>query len=388
MKRKPILSLCILIMSSLSIISAQEPASKEYIPYGMSDNLPTFYEELKESLTFPMAWRNSNTSDFKKWKADARNRTLSCMMTPPSKTEFSPKVIGRKKQDGYETQKLLINISSLCRIPAYLLIPEGEGPFPAIILMHDHGAHYSIGKEKVVKPINVSKEIYDDAKNWVGQYYEGRWVGDYFAQQGFVVLAIDALFWGERGRKEGVLQEAQETLAVNLLQMGMTWSGIMFYDDLRSLEFLETLSFVDKNRIGATGWSMGARRAWTLSALTDKLKASANVCWMATTKSLMVVGNNEVKGQNSHSMVIPGIANYLDIPDIASMACPKPTLFIAGDHDFIFPYQGAKDAFDAMHYVWRSQNADDKLTTKFYNSNHLFNKAMQEEVLQFFKKNL
>jgi dienelactone hydrolase len=366
----------------------QESVPGDYKPYGMSDNLPVFYEQLKDSLLFPMAWVNSRDKDFKGWKKEARALTLSCLMTPPPGAEFTPKIISQEKKDGYEKQKLVVSISSHNRIPAYLLIPEGEGPFPAILLMHDHGAHYSIGKEKVVEPIDVSEEVYDDAKDWIGQYYEGRWIGDYYARQGFVVFAIDALFWGERGRKEGVRHEAQETLAVNLLQMGMTWSGIMFYDDLRSLEFLQTLPFVDKDRIGAAGWSMGARRTWTLSSLTDKLKASAAVCWMATTKSLMVVGNNEVQGQNSHSMVIPGIANYLDIPDIASMACPKPALFIAGDHDFIFPYQGAKDAFDKMQAVWNSQDAGDKFTAKFYNTNHLFNNTMQDDVLNFFKMNL
>jgi dienelactone hydrolase len=387
MKRNVAFSICLFITVS-ACIRAQNPAPKEYIPYGMRDNLPVFYEQLKESLKFPMAWENTSIKNYEEWQKEARAITLSFMMTPPPKTDFDPKIISREKKDGYETQKLVLNISSFNRIPAYLLIPEGKGPFPAIILMHDHGAHYSIGKEKVVEPVDVPKEIYDDAKAWIGQYYEGHWVGDDFAKQGFVVLAIDALFWGERGRKEGVLNEAQEILAVNLLQMGMSFSGIMFYDDLRSLEFLETLPFVDKNRIGATGWSMGGRRAWTLSGLTDKLKASACVCWMATTKSLMVVGNNEVQGQNSHSMVIPGIANWLDIPDIASMACPKPTLFIAGDHDFIFPYQGVKDAYDKMENVWKSQNAGDKFTGKFYNTNHLFNKEMQDDVLNFFKKNL
>jgi dienelactone hydrolase len=386
MKKKSLLSICSFAFTLC--LMAQEPASKDYIPYGMSKNLPVFFEQLKENLNFPMSWGKSKTTNFDQWKKEARAMTLSCMQTPPPKADFAPKMIGRVKRDGYETQKLVINISSYNRIPAYLLIPEGDGPFPAILLMHDHGAHYSIGKEKVVEPVDVPKEIYNDAKNWIGQYYDGHWVGDDYARQGYVVLAIDALFWGERGREEGVSQDAQETLAVNLLQMGMTWSGIMYYDDLRSLEFLETLPFVDKNRIGAAGWSMGGRRAWTLSALTDKVKASACVCWMATTKSLMVAGNNEVKGQNSHSMVIPGIANYLDIPGIASMACPKPSLFIAGDQDFIFPYQGVKDAYETMHNVWKSQKADDKLITRFYKTNHLFNKAMQDDVLEFFKNNL
>lgn len=122
-------------------------------------------------------------------------------MTPPPAADFKPEVIYSRKRDGYETRKILLNISAFNRIPAYLLVPEGKGPFPAIILMHDHGAHYSIGKEKVVEPVDAPAAVYEDAKNWIGQYYEGRWVGDFYAKNGYVVLAIDALFWGNAEEK-------------------------------------------------------------------------------------------------------------------------------------------------------------------------------------------
>ena len=134
MKTNAVLSIFIIITFS-ACVRAQNPAPKDYIPYGMSDNLPVFYEQLKESLKFPLAWENSSAKDFEEWKKEARAMTLSCMMTPPPKTDFEPKIISREKKDGYETQKLVLSISSYNRIPAYLLIPEGTGPFPAIILM-------------------------------------------------------------------------------------------------------------------------------------------------------------------------------------------------------------------------------------------------------------
>ena len=147
MKRIAVLSICIMI-TLYACINAQNNVPKDYIPYGISDNLPVFYEQLKESLKFPMAWENSSIKNYEEWQKEARAITISCMMTPPPKTDFDLKIISRQKKDGYETQKLVLNISSYCRIPAYLLIPEGKGPFPAIILMHDHGSRFSIGKEK------------------------------------------------------------------------------------------------------------------------------------------------------------------------------------------------------------------------------------------------
>ena len=44
----------------------------------------------------------------------------------------------------------------------------------------------------------------------------------------------------------------------------------------------------------------------------------------------MVPGNNQTTGQSAFSMTHPGLANLLDYPDVASLACPKPMLFQCG----------------------------------------------------------
>ena len=54
----------------------------------------------------------------------------------------------------------------------------------------------------MVRPFGVSEIVMKDADNWAVGCYDGQYVGDYLAENGYVVLALDALFWGERGRKE------------------------------------------------------------------------------------------------------------------------------------------------------------------------------------------
>ena len=77
-------------------------------------------------------------------------------------------------------------------------------------------------------------EIIADADNWAAGCYDGQYTGDYFAEHGYVVLSIDALFWGERGRKEGVNYDGQQALASNFLQMGSSWGAFINMDDVRS----------------------------------------------------------------------------------------------------------------------------------------------------------
>ena len=49
--------------------------------------------------------------------------------------------------------------------------------------------------------------------------YDDQYVGDYLASKGYVVISIDALFWGERGRKEGVRYESQQAFTNIFKQM-------------------------------------------------------------------------------------------------------------------------------------------------------------------------
>lgn len=106
----------------------------------------------------------------------------------------------------------------------------------------------------MVRPFGVSEIVMKDADNWAVGCYDGQYVGDYLAENGYVVLALDALFWGERGRKEYARYDSQQALSANLLQMGMSWGGLIAWDDIRSAEFLASLPQVDKEKVATMGF--------------------------------------------------------------------------------------------------------------------------------------
>ncbi|MDH7602280.1 MAG: alpha/beta hydrolase family protein [Armatimonadota bacterium] len=363
--------------------SERPKPTSDYLRYGMAERLPTFNEAQIRRLTFPLAYDPLKYPDFAEWRRKAREKLLECYLSPPPRADFEPVTVAREDRGSYEARKIVFNVSADCRIPAYLLVPKGQGRFPAILVLHDHGAHFSIGKEKVVRPFAEGAEIISDADKWVDTYYGGRFIGDELAKRGYAVLACDALFWGDRGRKEGVQYEAQQELAANLLQLGMTWSGVITWDDIRSAEFLASLPEVDPSRIGAIGLSMGAHRTWTLCAASDVVKVGAAVCWMGDTQTLASPGNNQTRGYSAYSMLVPDLRNYLDYPDVASIACPKPMLFFNGTYDDLFPVEGVKAAYAKMRRVWEAQGAGDRLVTKLWPCSHIFSVEMQEEAFAF-----
>ena len=81
---------------------------------------------------------------------------------------------------------------------------------------------------------------------------------------------------------------------------------------MRSAELLASLECVDSTRIGCLGFSMGAYRSWMLAALSDRIAASASVCWMNTTEHLMTMTNNQNKGGSAYSMIVPGLRRFMD----------------------------------------------------------------------------
>ena len=354
--------------------------------YEFTFDLPRYVEQLKKELTYPLAWGNSGIKDFAEWKTAARAKVLECMMTPPKQAEsYDCQVIGEERRDGYTARKILFNVNAYSRITAYLLIPDGKGPFPAVNMLHDHGGHLYIGKEKMVRPFDVDTAVVNDADRWVEKLYDGQYAGDYFARNGYVVFSVDAPMWGERGREEGVDRSKYDIICGNMMMLGRDLSAFMTYDDITGTEFLASLPEVDKSRIGCMGCSMGAYRAWMLAALSDKIAAAASICWMTVTDVQMSVKDKK-REYGGFANCIPALRQWLDYPHIASIACPKPMLFINGTRDHLFPVDGTHSAFSVMHDVWRSQNVDSALETELWDVPHSCGKALQQRVLEFFDK--
>lgn len=381
--------LIIFIFASCCFLTAfaqQKPQNRD--SYEFASEIPTYVEQLKRELTYPLAWENSGIRSFPKWKKRARAKVFECMLTPPKPAEkFDMEVMAEEQRDGYKAMKIRFNVNAYSRITAYVLVPDGQGPFPAVNLLHDHGAHLFIGKEKMIRPFGEDAEVMEDADAWAASLYEGQYLGDFLARHGYVCFSADAPMWGERGRREGVDRSKYDIIAGNMMMLGRDLCGFMHYDDIASTDFLATLPFVDKDRIGCAGCSMGGYRAWMLSALSDRVKAGAAVCWMVTTDVQLSTAYGR-KENGGFANCLPGLRQYLDYPHIASLAAPKPMLFISGRQDKLFPVPGVESAFQSMHAVWSRLGKDENLKTELLDIPHSCGLQVQEQILQFLDKQL
>lgn len=383
MKSKTIFSF---FFSLLSLISS--PAQQVRQTYEYAYDAPVYVDSLLKELTYPMAWGRSSITNFDQWRTAARAKVLECMLMPPRQAAaFEVETIAHEHRNGYEARKIRFWQNAYQRTTAYLLVPDTKGPHPAVVVLHDHGGHLFIGKEKVVRPFAEEQAVMDDAQMWVDKLYEGSYVGDSLAQMGYVVLATDAPLWGERGRKEGVDRKKLDLIAGNMQMLGRDFSAWITFDDLAATEMLASLPEVDSTRIAAFGFSMGSYRAWMLAALSDRIKCAACVCWMVTTEGQFATSRKKAEN-GGFANCLPGLRQWLDYPHIASLACPRPMLFISGGQDKLFPVQSISDAFQQMHAVWNSQKAGSQLHTEVWPMGHECGLKVQKEVFAWLKANL
>ncbi len=366
--------------------SATQPADEK--KFEIRRDMPLFLDSLKAELTYPLAWGNSDITDFNLWKETARGKMTEEMLPPPPRSDsYDMVVTDSEKRDGYTAYKIEFNLTRYSRVRAYLLMPDGDGPHPAIVALHDHGAHYTIGKEKMVRPFGVDGEVLADSDSWADNLYQGQYVGDYLARNGYAVLSADALLWGERGCEDGSDNTHLASVYGNMMQLGRNLSAWMTYEDCYAAEFLASLENTDADRIGCVGLSMGGYRSWMLAALSPLIKASVAVCWMTTADAMMhwKYGRHERGGYANN---LGGVRNYLDYPHIASLACPNAMMLVNGETDKLFKPHAVRECYSIMRGVWESQNAGDRLVTRLLPMGHEMPRSVQKDALDFFDLHL
>lgn len=376
-----------IIVASLLAASLLPASAQTAGTYEIMKDMPLFLDSIKSELTYPLAWGNSDITDFDTWRSTAREKVVELMLAPPPRAaEYDMKVVGEEKRDGYTAYKIEFNLTRYSRVPAYLLIPDGDGPRPAVVALHDHGGHYTIGKEKMVRPFDVDQAVLDDSDKWVANLYEGQYMGDFLAKNGYAVLSTDALFWGERGRKEGPDGAKFANVAGNFMMLGRNMSAWMNFEDMYATEFLASLPQVDAERVGCVGLSMGAYRSWMLAALSPVIRAGVAVCWMTTTDVQLSWEYGRESGGFANNLI--GVRNYLDYPHIASLACPNAMYFINGETDKLFQPHAVRDAYATMHAVWDSQGASSRLRTELLPMGHEMPRSVQLSCLEFLNEHL
>lgn len=267
-------------------------------------------------------------------RSQLRQRIAGCLgRLPPRPSPPQVTLRERRVGPGYLHERLEIDNGAGVRMPAHLLVPEGRGPFPAILYHHCHGGWYHQGKAEVLQ---TSAE-----RPGVIAHTEGH--GPDLVRSGYVVLCIDAYCFGERA---GLGPAPEETDVVGeqstfkaFLWAGMSLWGMMVRDDAIALDALCARPEVDPTRIGATGFSMGSTRSWWLAALDERVRAVVGVGCLTRYENLI-----HARALREHGIYyfVPGMLSVTDMEGVIALIAPRPCLFQTGDQDLGSPAAGIR----------------------------------------------
>jgi len=307
------------------------------------------------------------------WRRDALAVARRLILLPGDDgSGFDTELRAEEDRGSHTARSLTLRGALGDRVPALHLRPKGDGPHPAVLLLHDHGARFDIGKEKLIRPLTPSAA----AQAWAQRYFGGRFVGDSLVEAGFAVLAIDALGWGERSRP-GFARDDQQALANHLLQLGHSWAGIIASDDLRAHRWLREQPEIDPRGVAVLGFSMGAFRAWQLAAVCEEVSACVAAHWMCTREGLLRPGEHTLVGQSAFSMLHPGLPAQLDHPDVAALIAPRPLLLFGSPEDKLFPWDAVQEAWGRLAPA-SGRNAG-RLETRITTGGHRFDVEQQRD---------
>jgi dienelactone hydrolase len=341
------------------------------------ENMPDFLVRWRDTPRFSHGFAEWNGA-FEDWRA-AGLALLRAAVGPALDGEASVEEVSRQEDAGGVRLRLRAAFPTGAITEALKLLPPGPGPHPAVLLLHDHGSAFAIGKEKVVTPW-VDPARAAEAVAWQARLYDGVSLGEALLARGFAVLAADALGWGSR---QGNGYEAQQALAANLMQFGLTLAGLIAAEDAQLARWLARHPAVDAGRVGVLGFSFGGYRAWQAAALCPEISAGVAASWMGRLGDLMRPGGNQLRGQSAFAMLHPALGGRLDYPDVAGLAAPKPMLFLSGRRDRHFPAEAAERAFGDLRRIWRAAGAGAALGTEITDGAHAFTLAQQARATAF-----
>ncbi len=334
-----------------------------------------------------------------------RAKVLELFHYEPPPVKPRPVIVGRWETRDCVQEKMVFSTTPWFRVPAYVLIPRGRtGRRPAVVDLHSHGGMFVYGKEKVMPvpggdPAAVAR--------YRRENYDGRSTALELCRRGYVVVSIDAFYFGERRsiwaedlersggdrrryspatvrRLNRRAAQGESALARSLFWAGVTWQGIAHWDDLRTLDYLLTRPEVDPDRVGCVGISMGGDRAAYLAGLDERVRCAVVVGWMSTLRPMI----RRHVWKHSFMHFLPGLTRYLDLPDLVACMAPQPLMVQQCRQDALFPPAGMKEAVEKIAATYRLAGAAGQFAGRFYDEPHRFSRHMQEEAFAWLDQTL
>ena len=262
------------------------------------------------------------------------------------------------QMDGYKIKNVYYQSRPGLYVTGNLYIPEGNGPFPGVVGMH---GHWSQGR--------------------LAERVQSR--GHSLAKNGYVCLSVDAWGSGERSTEHGEFEYHGAGLGGALFNIGESLMGAQIVDNMRAVDVLCSLGYVDSGKIGATGASGGGNQTMWLAAMDDRVTAAVPVVSVGTFESYIMRSNCICE-------CLPNGLTFTEESGVLALVAPRALKIcncLKDSNPTFFPAEMLR-SYAETRKVFKAYDSDTKLAYQVFNKAHGYWPEIRETMLGWFDLHL
>ncbi|MEJ2703873.1 MAG: prolyl oligopeptidase family serine peptidase [Sedimentisphaerales bacterium] len=274
----------------------------------------------------------------------------------PEKAALKATVTGTLERDGYNVDMLYYQSMPRLYVTANLYrpknVPAGRR-LPAILYVCGHSNR---GR-------NGNKTAYQSHGIW-------------FARHGYICLTLDTLQLGEIAAiHHGTYREGRWWWH----SRGYTSAGVECLNGIRGIDYLQSRSDVDPERIAVTGISGGGAATFWIAAADERAKVAVPVSGMSDLVSYV---RDHVVNEHCDCMFL---YNTFEWPwtRIAALIAPRPLLFVNSDQDGLFPMDGNERIINRLERLYSLYGAGDFVDSLVSIGGHAYRKDIRQAAYRF-----
>jgi len=348
--------------SAVSICSAEEPPRAPSVLETLSD----------EVAAAPLSMRFTGTTadDCRRWQAEFA-KTLARLLGPhrPPRS-WKTALLNKAEEKDHVREELLLSADGVPSLPVYVLTPRPAAGkrVAGVLALHGHGSHGH-------HPLVGRDDLAGVAEAIASANYD---YGRQFVRRGYAVAAPCMTPFGVRlGKAEAFgKQDPCSDTFLRMQALGKLLIAENLRDCLWALELLAGRPEVDASRLACVGLSYGGRMTMLAAAVEPRIKAAV------ISGALNVMQERLSRPYSCGAQIIPGLLQYGDVPEIASLIAPRHCLWEVGSRDGLISPKWADEALARQRKAYAALAAEDRLKVDRFEGGHAWNGKVAYTLLE------
>ncbi|MCG9127804.1 acetylxylan esterase [Candidatus Poribacteria bacterium] len=301
-------------------------------------------------LNTPYTFPNYTKDEWEKKSESLRQqvRVANGLLPVHEPSPLNAEIFAKIERDDYSVEKVYFEAFPGFLTTGNLYRPIGKtGPFPGIV--NPHG-HWTRGRIEDIERGSIPARCIN------------------FAKQGYVAFAYDMVGYNDSGK-----QMEHRWGGENEALWGLSAMALQLQNGIRAIDFLQSLSDVDSDRIGCTGASGGGSQTFILTAVDERIKVSAPVNMISSTMQGGCICENA-----------PNLRLEASNLEIGALMAPRPLLLVSCTGDWTSNTPTVE--YPAIKSIYSFYDAEEKLHQVQVDAEHNYNLESREAVYAWFAK--